>query len=96
MIAPSHIPKIIRHMSRPAKFFAAAWHISATPHINIFTLKAIEVIEFIDIISSENKVPHPFPYGKFLQCKILRILKDQVAEIENSGEPIELVGVNIC
>ena len=40
-------------------------------------------------------VPHPLADGKALEGEILRVLKDEIAKVEDGAEPVELGGAQV-
>jgi hypothetical protein len=43
--------------------------------------------------AKHNKIyiPHPFADRKMLKGTVLRVLESEIAEVENSSQPVELV-----
>ena len=79
------MPSTKRHAKSPPKFLQAAWLQSATPHMNMLMLSAVRARTDT---SSPLDIPHPFANWKTLKSKVLRILEDQIAQVENSAKPV--------
>lgn len=82
MILPSHIPRIKRTTKRPAKFLHAACEHRAIAQTKMLMLR-ITLVEFRSL--GITNTPHPFTDGETLQGQVLRVLKDEVTQIEDGS-----------
>lgn len=86
VIDPSHMPRMRRTTNNPAKFLQAACVQRATPQIKMLML-GFKVNDHSSL-SSENDVPHPLADWEPLQCQVLRVLEDEVTQVEDGAEPV--------
>lgn len=93
VIEPSHMPRIKRTVKRPPKFLHAACEHKAIAHTVMLMLHDKYSQHQTNTVSIRN-VPHPFSHGETLKGKVLRVLKHQVAQIEDGTKPI-IPGVRV-
>lgn len=85
VMEPSHTPKTNLHTNSPAKLVQAAWQVREMAQTKMLTLCTASVMD--GVAAGIGRSPHPSSDGEPLQGKVLRVFKDEVADVKYRAEP---------